>query len=199
MLVLFAIAPAGALLGIIIGFVTARSIPGPGFGSFAKAQGIAGLITLAVSAVVFGFALWRAPRPPQLEGQSLRLEFEVRLPPGRTVPDSVDDFSVVLLSRGYGDDRRSAELKLDSITESEGRVVIPASALLYTTTRQRFLIVHDVGGQYYWFDLPLDARPRKEAEAWTDWWPKPGETATSDIHGNGGFQIRYRVEKVPPE
>jgi len=198
MLVLWAIAPAGALLGIIAGVVVARNIPGPGFGAFAKAQGIALLLTTAVSVLVFGFALWRAPKPPELDGQSLTLEFEIRLPPGRPAPDSTGDFSVVLLSRGYGDDRHVADLKLDQTTQSDGRIVIPASAFLYTTTRQRFLILNDSDDKHYWFDLPLGARPRKEDEAWTDWWPKPGETATTDIHGNGGFQIRYHVQKVPP-
>jgi hypothetical protein len=198
MLVLYAIAPAGALLGIIVGFLVARSIPGPGFLALAKAQGIAFLVTTTVSVAVFGFALWRAPRAPELDGQSLTLEFEIRLPPGRTLPDSTGDFSVLLISRGYGDDRREADLKLDSTPQSDGRIVIPASAILYTTTRQRFLIVNDLGDKHYWFDLPLRARPRKEDEAWTDWWPKPGETATNDIRGNGGFQIRYHVRKVPP-
>ncbi len=198
MLVLYAIAPAGALLGIIVGVVMARSVPGPGFGAFAKAQGIALLLTSTVSVVVFGFALWRAPRPPELDGQSLTLEFEIRLPPGRAVPDSTGDFSVVLFSRGYGDDRRSADLKLDATTRSDARIVVPASAFLYTTTRQRFLIVNDLGDRHYWFDLPLPARPGRQAETWTDWWPRPGETATTDTHGNGGFQIRYHVQKVPP-
>jgi len=198
MLVLYAIGPAGALLGIIVGILAARSIPGPGFGAFAKAQGIALLLTGVVSAVVFGFALWRAPRPPKLDGQSLTLEFEIRFPPGRTLPDSASDFSAVLTSRGYGDDRRAADLNLDATTLSDGRIVIPASAFLFTSTRQRFLIVNDLEDKHYWFDLPLAARPGREAEAWTDWWPKPGETATADIHGNGGFQIRYHVRKVPP-
>jgi hypothetical protein len=199
MLVLFAIGPAGALLGLIIGFVVSRNVPGPGFGPFAKAQGIALGLTAAVSVVVFGVALWRAPRPPKLDGQTLSLEFELRLPSGHAAPDSTGELSVVLLSRGYGDDRREADLKLEASTQSDGRLVIPASAFLFTTTRQRFLIVNDVGDLHYWFDLPLRARPRKEDEAWTNWWPKPGETATADIHGNGGFQIRYRVVKVVPE
>jgi MFS family permease len=199
MLVIFAIAPAGALLGIIIGFGVARSVPGSGPAGFAKAQGIAVVLMTAVSMLVFGFALWRAPRPPQLEGRSLALELQVRLPPGRGIPDSSGDFSLLLLSRGYGDDRRNAELQLDATTERDGRLVIPARALLYTTTRQRFLVVNDVDGQHYWFDLPLRARPRAADERWTDWWPRPGETATSDTHGNGGFQIRYRVQRLPPE
>jgi hypothetical protein len=44
----------------------------------------------------------------------------------------------------------------------------------------------------------MRARPSHEDESWSDWCPKPGESATSGIHGNGGFQIRYRVRKDEP-
>jgi hypothetical protein len=50
-----------------------------------------------------------------------------------------------------------------------------------------------------WFDLPLRARPTAADTAWTAWWPGPGERATADVHGNGGFQIRYRVQPVAPQ
>jgi hypothetical protein len=57
-------------------------------------------------------------------------------------------------------------------------------------------VVNDREGKYYWFDLPLRAKPRAEDLEWTEWWPAPGRTATSDINRNGGFQIRYRVQKT---
>lgn len=74
-----------------------------------------------------------------------------------------------------------------------GQEVIPASAAIGTTTMQRSLVVNDENGDYFWFDLPLRARPATGDLEWIDWWPRPGEVATSDIRGNGGFQIRYRV------
>ena len=55
-------------------------------------------------------------------------------------------------------------------------------------------VIND-GENHYWFDLPMRARPKAEDEQMTEWWPAPGHSATADIHGNGGFQIRYRVMK----
>lgn len=195
MALVFLIGPAGFIAGILIGVIVARNSTAPAFAGFAKAQGLAWLITSALAIVVFGFSIWRAPRAPRLDGQSLNLEFEVRMPEGRAAPDT--GFTVLMTSRGSGDDRTNADLKLDSTTTSDGRVVIPAKAFLFTTTTQRFLVVNDVGGKYYWFDLPLRAKPNHEDESWTEWWPRPGQQASGDINGNGGFQIRYRVARIP--
>ena len=195
--IVFLIVPASIIGAVIIGVIAAHRIPQPGMDGFAKAQGIALLGAVIVATAVFGISIWMAPRrPPQLDGQALALEFEVRMPEGRNAPTADDTFSVLMTSRGQGDDRTNADLGLDSTKTSDGRVVIPARARLYTTTTQRFLVVNDTGGKYYWFDLPLPAKPKAEDLEWTDWWPAPGRTATSDINGNGGFQIRYRVQKV---
>jgi MFS family permease len=194
--IVFLIVPAGFVVAAILGVVAALRISEPGFPGYAKAQGVALLAAVLLATVLFGYSIWRAPQPPMLEGRNLSLEFEVRMPAGRTSPGPEDKFSVLLTSRGYGDDRHNADLRLDSISTSEGRVVIPARAFLYTTTSQRFLVVNDVAGKYYWFDLPLRARPTAADLEWTAWWPAPGQTATVDVNGNGGFQIRYRVQKV---
>jgi hypothetical protein len=194
--IVFLIVPAGFIGAAIIGVIAAHKIPEPGMDGFAKAQGVALLGAIVVAAAVFGYSIWRAPAPPRLDGLTLNLEFEVRMPEGRTAPGPDDNFTVLMTSRGYGDDRHNAELTLDSTTTSDGRVVIPARAFLYTSTAQRFLVVNDVEEKHYWFDLPLRARPKSDDMQWTGWWPAPGQTATSDINGNGGFQIRYRVQKA---
>jgi MFS family permease len=194
--IVFLIAPAGFVGAAIIGVLVASKIPDPGISGYAKAQGVALLIAVVIAMLVFGFSIWRAPRLPTIDGQSLNLAFEVRMPEGRTAPTGDDEFSVLMTSRGSGDDRRNADLVLDSTSLSEGRVVVPATAPLRTTTSQRFLVVNDTGGKHYWFDLPLAAKPGPDDERWTEWWPAPGQSATADVNGNGGFQIRFRVQKT---
>jgi hypothetical protein len=194
----FLIVPASFVAAAIIGVIVALKIPEPGMAGFARAQGIALLGAVVVAAAVFGYSIRRAPTPPRLDGMTLHLDFEVRMPEGRAAPGPEDNFTVLMTSRGYGDDRHNADLRLDSTTSSDGRVVIPARAFLHTSTNQRFLVVNDTGGKHYWFDLPLRARPTSEDQQWSEWWPAPGMTATSDINGNGGFQIRYRVQKAGP-
>jgi hypothetical protein len=105
----------------------------------------------------------------------------------------------LLRSRGYGDDRHSAELKLDATTESDGRLVISARALLCTTTRQRFRVVNDGGGRHYWFDVPLRARPRAADESWTDWWPQPGERPPATFTAMEASRFAIGCKRLPPE
>lgn len=198
MLVMFAIAPAGALLGAMLGLVVALREKGTGAWAFAKALGTASGLVTFVAILVFGYAISRAPTPPQLDGHELNLEIEVRLPAGHPAPADPERFTVLFTSRGYGDDRHNAQLKFDQASQSDARIVIPGSAFIATSTSERFLVVND-GEAFYWFDLPLRAKPRAADTAWTEWWPKPGESATSDIHGNGGFQIRYRVQPLLSE
>lgn len=195
MLLAFVILPAGFIVGAIIGGVAAKKWPGPGFGGFAQAQLIGWGITAALALMVFGFAWWRAPRPPQVGGEDVDLAIEVRMPEGRTLPDTT--FTVLFTSQGYGDDRRNADLYLDRTSMSDGRVVIPGLAILYNQSSRRYLVVNDTDGKHYWFDLPLRGRPAAKDLEWTDWWPAPGQSATRDINGNGGFQIRYRLQKTP--
>jgi catechol 2,3-dioxygenase-like lactoylglutathione lyase family enzyme len=185
------------IAGFVIGFIAAKRLPGPGAAAFWQAQGAAILAAAVAGLIVFGLSILVAPREPTIDGETLSLEFEVRMPEGRGAPDSAD-FSVLMTSRGKGDDRVRAQLRLDSTYTSDGRLIIPAIADINTTTRQRSLVVNDLEGKYYWFDLPLRAKPRAGDTEWIDWWPAPGESATRDINGNGGFQIRYRVRKRPP-
>ena len=165
--VVFLIAPAGAILGIITGVIVARNVQGPGAGAFFKALAIA----------------------------VLNLEFEIRMPAGRVAPDSSShEFSLVLVSDGDSKGRVSGDIDYTQIGQSEGRVVIPGTLRLVASTRNRSLAIND-SAKGYWFDLPLKAKPDSSDFAWTDWWPKPGEKASTDIRGTDGFQLRYRVAK----
>jgi MFS family permease len=86
MLVFFALAPLGLILGFIIGLVVALRSGGTGFGGFAKAQGIAIGIALGLAAIVSGILFLAADHPPKLDGKPLALEFELKIPPALKLP-----------------------------------------------------------------------------------------------------------------
>lgn len=119
--IVFLIAPAGFIGAAIIGVIVALKVPEPGMAGYAKARGIGVLLAAGIATAVFGYSIWRAPRPPMIDGQTLNLEFEVRMPEGRTAPRPDGEFTVLVTSRGYGDDRHNAELTLDSTRTSDGR------------------------------------------------------------------------------
>ena len=198
MFIAFVLAPLGALVGLIVGVVVSRRIGGAGPAAFGRAQGLALAITATLAFVASALAVWVAPETPMIDGKPLALELEVRMPPGRQAPPDTTAGFTVLFYEPRGDHRRNAVLRLDSIRVSESREVIPGTAELNVVTRLRHVVINDGPDNHYWFDLPLRARPKPADEAWIDWWPGPGQPASADVRGTGGFQIRYRVRPVPP-
>src|SRR5438132_2149022 len=86
MLIFFALAPLGLIVGFIIGLVVALRSRENRFGGFAKAQGIALGIALGLAAIVSGVLYLAAHHPPKLDGKRLALEFELKIPPALKLP-----------------------------------------------------------------------------------------------------------------
>src|ERR1044072_1603988 len=86
MLIFFALAPLGFIVGLIIGLIVALLSRGTGFSGFAKAQGIALAVTISLAVIVSGILYLAADHPPTLGGKSLALEFEVKIPPTLKLP-----------------------------------------------------------------------------------------------------------------
>src|SRR5437867_8532962 len=86
MLIFFALAPFGLTIGFIIGLIVALRHRGTGFGGFAQAQGIALGIAIALTAIISGVLYLAADHPPELDGKSLALEFELKIPPALKLP-----------------------------------------------------------------------------------------------------------------
>src|SRR6266566_6692483 len=74
MLIFFALAPLGLIVGFLIGLVVALRSRGTGFGGFAKAQGIALGVAVAPTAIISGILYLAADHPPKLDGKPLALE-----------------------------------------------------------------------------------------------------------------------------
>ncbi|MGQ0646855.1 MAG: hypothetical protein ACT4P7_04750 [Gemmatimonadaceae bacterium] len=199
MFIVFILMPAGIIAGIIVGLIVARQVGGTGVSAYAKAQGLSLALTAGLALLVSGFAVWVAPETPMIDGQFLALDLQVRMPAGRQAPrDSSTNFTI-LFYEPKGDHRRHAVLQFDSITVSGGREVIPGTAELNVVSRLRHVVINDGEDKHFWFDIPLRASPKSADEQWIDWWPAPGKKASNEIHGTGGFQIRYRVRRLPAE
>src|SRR4029077_1051107 len=86
MLIFFALAPLRPIVGFLIGLIAGLRSRGTGFGGFAKAQGIALGIAIALAAVVSGILYLAADHPPKLDGNPLAIEFELNIPPALKLP-----------------------------------------------------------------------------------------------------------------
>jgi MFS family permease len=196
MLIFFALAPLGLMVGFIIGLVVALRSRGTGFGGFAKAQVIALGIVIGLAAIVSGVLFLAADHPPKLDGKSLALEFELKIPPALKLPPepSVQTLHASL----YADNRdnRYALLDYGKMASRDGYVFVPGKASLLSQTSNRDLLVsiESEGGASQFIKLKLRAKPRKEDEAWSDWMTATEHADLSPVPEPERIAVRYRVQ-----
>src|SRR5437016_5487409 len=196
MLIFFALAPLGFIVGLIIGLIVALVSHGPGFGGFAKAQGIALGIAVGLAAIVSGILYLAADHPPTLGGKSLTLEFELKIPQTLKLP--AQPSAQTLHASLYANDRdnRYALLDYDKIATRDGYVFVPGKASLLSQTFSRDLLVsiESEGGASQFIKLRLRAKPRKEDEAWSDWMTATERADLSPVPEPERIALRYRVQ-----
>ena len=196
MLIFFALAPLGLIVGFIIGLVVALRSRGTGIGGFAKAQGIALGIAIGLTAIISGILYLAADQPPKLDGKSLALEFELKIPSALKLPDQPSE--QMLHASLYANNRhnRYAELDYDKIASRDGYVFVPGKASLLSQTFNRDLLVsiEGAGGASQFIKLKLRAKPRKEDEAWSVWIAATEQADLSPVPESERIAVRYRVQ-----
>src|SRR6266496_866263 len=196
MLIFFALAPLGLIVGFIIGLVVALRTRGRGFGGFAKAQGIALGIVVALTAIVSGVLYLAADHPPKLDGKPLALEFELKIPPALKVPAQPSEQTLHASLYANNRDNRYALLDYDKIASRDGYVFVlgKASLLSQTFNRDLFVSIEGEGGAGQFIKLKLRAKPRKEDEAWSDWITATERADLSPVPEPERIAVRYRVQ-----
>jgi len=196
MLILFALAPLGLIVGFIIGLVVALRSRGTGFSGFAKAQGIALGIAIGLAAVVSGVLYLAADHPPKLDGKSLALEFELKIPPTLKLPAQPSEQTLHASLYANNRDNRNALLDYDKIATRDGYVFVPgkASLLSQTFNRDLFVSIEGEGGAGQFIKLKLRATPRKEDQAWSDWITATERADLRPVPEPEKIAVRYRVQ-----
>ena len=196
MLIFFALAPLGFIVGSIAGLIVALLSREIGFGGFAKAQGIALGITISLAAIISGILYLAADHPPTLDGKSLALEFELKIPP--TLKLATQPGMQNLHASLYANDRdnRYALLDYDKIATRDGHVIVPgkASLLSQTFNRDLLVLIDSEGGASQFIKLKLRAKPTKEDEEWSDWMTATERADLTPVAEAERIAVRYRVQ-----
>jgi MFS family permease len=196
MLIFFALAPLGFIVGLIVGLVVALLSHRTGFSGFAMTQGIALGITISLAVLVSGVLYLAADHPPTLDGKSLALEFELKIPPTLKLP--AQPTVQTLHASLYANDRdnRYALLDYDKIASRDGFIFVPGKASLLSQTFNRDLLVsiESEGGASQFIKLKLRAKPSKEDEAWSDWVMATERADLSQVPEGERIALRYRVQ-----
>ena len=147
MLIFFALAPLGLIVGFIIGLVVALATRAAGFRGFVKAQGIAVGIALALAATVSGVLYLAADHPPKLDGKSLALEFELKIPPALKLPAEA---SVQTLHASLYANNRDNILRRLITTKSQSATATFSFPAKLRYSRRRLIAI-------FWFPLKATA------------------------------------------
>ena len=196
MLIVFALAPFGCIAGFIIGLIVALRSKGVGFGGFAKALGIAFGIALGLAAIVSGVLYLAADHPPTLNGKSLALQFEIKVPPTLKVPSEPSEQNLHASLYVNNRDNRYALLDYKKITSRDGFTFIPGTASLLSQTfnRDLLVVIEGEGGSGQFIKLKLRAKPQQADEAWSDWLAATEHFDLSPVPENERIAVRYRVQ-----
>jgi hypothetical protein len=200
MLIAFVYLPLGFIAGVFIGIRVARAREVTTFLAGLTRLGVAGGVTVGLVAAALGLAWLTADHPPTLGGKELDLVFEVRLPPGYPVRDSLRerDFRVgVVVSSS---DRAYANLAFDSVRVDGDAVIVPGSARLHSRGYRTFSVGYDAepGSERVTqvLDLPLAPSPKRADSTWTDWRPLERWFGGGPVPDEVRAQVRYRIQPV---
>jgi hypothetical protein len=163
---------------------------------FARAQGIALGITISLAAIVSSILYLAADHPPTLDGKSLALEFELKIPPTRKMPTRASMQNLHASLYANDRDNRYALLDYDKIATRDGFVFVPGKASPLSQTFNRVLLVsiESEGGASQFIKLKLRAKSTKEDEEWSDWMTARERADLSPVPEGERIAVRYRVQ-----
>lgn len=193
----FIFIPLALLVGLGIGIMVARADPpvtfAAGLGRLARAVGVA--LVLVVAAL--GAAWVTADHAPTIDGRTLELHYEVRLPPGFPLPDSLDDdhFRVGLVVSSL--DRAFTTVDFERVTRADSFVIVPGHGSLNSTGTRSITVSTGTFGETLpsqFAPIPLAPRPGKSDFEWSEWVVLTRRMDLSDVPPGERAQVRYRIQ-----
>lgn len=190
------LALVGGFAAFVIGLVSARVVAGSRQPGVLRALGLSMLVTGLAAVVVGGTARLLADVPPELDGETLWLQVEVKWPGGGGATRPKPEASGILrLGAARGQTirvTRDGPLFLDDSRDEDGHLVVPGIVEIFTSRGTRVLEVLIDGESVAGFIMPTAGRPDAAALAWSDWLPHAREGAPPLPD-----QFAYRFRVVP--
>ncbi len=182
----------GGFVGLVVSGLVALLV---GFDSWKALPCSVGVIL--VGSVLLGSTLYLFSDhypAPRIDGCPLMVEVEVQFPAGSPDPSPEDQFQLVSQKAGVDFDTRIGTLHLERLRCEDGRWILPASADLFTSRRERYATISH-GEQRT--DLPLLFRgyPGRGDLEWSPWMPSPCSERKTPCEQ---WCYRYRVHRIKP-
>jgi len=186
--------PLGGLAGLVLGAVLVLRRRGQTASGIAGGLGLVVIGLAAIAAAGLGVAYYVLQDTVNPDGSSPQLVFEIKLPPGATVPGG-DARSIELTTNK---NRMPALIQPEAARDEGGRPVIVGLVDMYYRSSQRILVMTMPDKTDVLFDIKLAGRPKhsKEFSAWqhVDWIGEVGKPQTRRATAADQYEVRYRAD-----
>ena len=190
-LVVFLLAPAGALLGVIVAVLCARRVVPGQLSSLVVQEAWALAITAGIVGAAFGLAWLTAERPLAIDGRDVILELEIRVPAHLVGAEGEGGIRVSLYAGSK--DNASVDLDRDAVRREAQHLVFPGRARLRSRAARRSLLVGLSPTPAQVVDLPLEASPTAPSAAWSPWLAARADARLAPVAPADAVEVRYRV------
>lgn len=194
-------APLALVAGAAVGFACGLLLGGSGWAGYLKRQGVALPAIGAIVCAVGGISYASADHPPVIDGKTLALEIEVRVPTyGQSIEElKADGFAVALVVSAS--DHDYCDIRWSDATRTEKFITVPAWAPLTSRNARRELTVGIEGENRQIFSVMLPASPKLIGDAWTEWLPPrgtfDGTTPSPEVQYFVRYRVRFETEYSP--
>ncbi|MBC7896975.1 MAG: hypothetical protein H7066_16270 [Cytophagaceae bacterium] len=191
------LALVGGFAGFVIGMIAARYIAASATPGFWRALGTSIGVVLALGILIALPARILADVPPQIDGETLLVAFELKWPESQsTDPRTMSGLRESYLRSSSGRVVRKSErgaFFLEDAQQVDGRWVAAGGARIFTNRGERVLDVRVGDSTLAGFILPMKGSPGPSHREWSEWFPRPrdGAPALPD-----GFRLRFKVIKA---
>jgi hypothetical protein len=182
----------GGMVGFVIGLIGSRvamARPNP---AFWKQLGVPSAVILLLGLVVAGTARLVADVPPEIDGQTLFVNIELRWPEGKAPSEEMRSqkgtVTLGALSGSVVRVREEGPLFTDRVRLMAGHWVMPGEVRVFTERGRRLLMFQIGETRLPAFALPLPGRPGDRYRQESEWLP-----ATSDAFTAEGFRYRFKL------
>jgi len=188
------IALLGAIAGFVIGLIASRVVAASAHPGAWRAIGWSQLIVIGLAAIIAGIARLNADVAPKLNGETLLLMVELEWPATQTTSPATDTTSRRLklysVRNHVARTSRDGALWMEDAHQVDGRWVVPGAISVFTSRGDRVLSVEPEIDGMKGFVVPLPAWPKKAQLEWSEWMPRPRDSAAPLMHG---FRMRFKV------
>ncbi|MBK8741351.1 MAG: hypothetical protein IPM02_18375 [Betaproteobacteria bacterium] len=154
---------------------------------------------MVIALVALAICRLFADLAPKLDGLALELEIEVRCPQGFAVPPLDEHGALAEVYLPGGRRLPTARLRLDETRIVDGRLIVPATVPLTTSSSRKYLDVRFNKDHDLLFNLPLRSHPTAADREWSQWVESGWDAGKPEPPKEAKFHARYRrVTSEPP-